>query len=267
MTSENMAYQWRVCLEPLSSEHISTTYMVREDSASVCIRHFSDGNIRCFIAKSEGDRLLRVDALNECSVDMAKASLEKMLRDLPTKPPAPPAPPEPKSRSLGVGEAEYLDAVYKAAEAGGQARNAEERAKRAEAESAERLDVIMETFKALQAALGTAGWAPPGHNADEGQHSYLVEQLEIARAEVRACCGELEALDPWLPDGWEWRGSHWWTSGDRFGAVVWQGIVRQDGSWNVNAFRCRAVSGRERGILAAMAAAEKALAEAQEVKR
>ena len=95
----------------------------------------------------------------------------------------------------------------------------------------------------------------------------LTLQLETSKAEVRACCGDLHALDPYLPQGWS-------LSESQFG--VWMKLtenatlsVHFSGNWTVYRHKGKdgtfigsgeTLSGPEHGgILAAMARAEAVL--------
>ena len=87
----------------------------------------------------------------------------------------------------------------------------------------------------------------------------LLAALERAEAEVRACCGAPEALDPYLPDGWR-RENHAWR---RASLVVYEPHPARDRGhvmWcdqREGAFVMHRSPG---ALLAAMAAADAALA-------
>lgn len=87
-----------------------------------------------------------------------------------------------------------------------------------------------------------------------------------AEAEVRAACGDPTALDPYLPDGWEWRQTHWYRFVDD--GRGWGMLVETSGAWNIHRYpaheKGNRAKGKRRGILAAMAAADRSLAEASD---
>jgi len=89
----------------------------------------------------------------------------------------------------------------------------------------------------------------------------LTRERDEARAEVRALCGEIGALDPYLPDGWT----------KRDGYALWHrvdvGALVQPGPWGADWREIAptkptsdVLSGTARSPLAAMRAADEALA-------
>ncbi len=88
---------------------------------------------------------------------------------------------------------------------------------------------------------------------EQDRHADTRRERDEARAEVRALCGEPEALDPYLPEGWErHRGA--WVRRHKGGMA----IAKRSGAWNVDEGSFEGW-GKAPGLLAAMHAADKAL--------